>query len=116
VGKERQRGERQIGQNVPFGRTPKNPPFGENDPSTEFPRKRRLEPRSVVAATLAKCGAAWRRGTRQPVGRQIRPVTDGRVWRPMDHGVRQPADREVRQLTDREVRQLTDSSAAFRPR
>jgi hypothetical protein len=37
------------------------------------------------------------RVVRLPVGHQIRPVTDGRVWRPMD----------------REVRQLTDSSAAF---
>ena len=41
----------------------------------------------------------------QPVRHRIRPVMDGRVWRPMD--------REVRQLTDREVHPLTDSSAAF---
>jgi outer membrane protein TolC len=29
------------------------PQFGENDPSTEFPRKRRSELRSNVVATLA---------------------------------------------------------------
>jgi hypothetical protein len=41
------------GQNVSVGRPPKLPQFGENDPSTEFPRKRRSELRNDVAATLA---------------------------------------------------------------
>jgi hypothetical protein len=42
--------EPQIGQNVLVGRALKVPQFGENDPSTEIPRKRRSELRSDAGA------------------------------------------------------------------
>jgi hypothetical protein len=47
----RKGGSLKSGQSVPFHCTPKLPQFGENDPSTEFPHKRRPELRSNGAAT-----------------------------------------------------------------
>jgi hypothetical protein len=43
-------GSLKSGHNVLFGSPPQVPQFGENDPSTEFPRKRRSEFRSSGAA------------------------------------------------------------------